>query len=101
MKVDILPPEKDANKNIENKRPSLGFCLLMDLVGCISYVIPGTGELMDIVWAPISAFVFYRSFGGKTGMVGGIINFIEEGVPGIDIIPTFTIAWLVTYFNKS
>jgi len=100
MKVDILPENKDYDKHITKKIPSLGFCILMDLVGCISYVVPGMGELMDVVWAPISAFIFYRTFGGKTGMVGGIINFVEEALPGADIVPTFTIAWLVTYFNK-
>jgi hypothetical protein len=74
-------------------KPNLVFCLLMDLIGCASYIIPGLAEFIDIVWAPISAYIFYKTFGGRVGQIGAVINFIEEIVPGTDIIPSFTIAW--------
>ena len=80
--------------NIGN-RPSLAFCLLMDLVGYASYTIPGLGEFSDIVWAPISAIIFFVMFGGWKGAVGGIFNFVEEVLPGTDFIPSFTIMWAI------
>ncbi|NDP20892.1 MAG: hypothetical protein GZ091_07405 [Paludibacter sp.] len=76
-------------------KPTLQFCLIMDIIGSASYFIPGVGEWTDIAWAPISAYIFYRSFGGKTGAIGSIINFTEELLPFIDFIPTFTIAFLI------
>jgi len=30
----------------------------------------------------------------------GVFNFIEELMPGLDFIPTFTIMWLIQYFKK-
>lgn len=76
------------------KLPTLQFCILMDLIGCSSYLMPGLGELSDIIWAPISGFIFYKAFGGKIGLYGGLFDFVEEILPGTDIIPTFTIVWL-------
>ncbi|NCB85791.1 MAG: hypothetical protein EOM44_15075 [Bacteroidia bacterium] len=71
--------------------PSLLFCILMDAIGMASYIFPGVGESFDLVWAPISGFIFMKSFGGMTGKIGGLISMVEEAVPFIDIIPTFTI----------
>ena len=71
--------------------PSLPFCILMDAIGMASYIFPGVGESFDFVWAPISGFIFMKSFGGMTGKIGGLISMVEEAVPFIDIIPTFTI----------
>lgn len=73
------------------KVPSLPFCLLMDTVGMASYLFPGIGETFDVVWAPISGFIFMKSFGGMTGKIGGLIALVEEAAPFIDVIPTFTI----------
>ncbi|MFV0604369.1 MAG: hypothetical protein ACK5NK_00885 [Niabella sp.] len=81
------------------KSPSLPFCIIMDIIGCASYIVPGAGEIIDIVWAPISAAIFAKSFSGSKGKAGAVFNFIEEAVPGLDIIPTFTIMWFIT--NKS
>ncbi len=74
--------------------PSLGMCLLMDLIGSLSVLIPVIGE---VVWAPISALIFWRMFGFRRGFFGGIFSFIEELIPGIDFIPTFTIMWFIQY----
>jgi len=74
--------------------PSLGFCLLMDAIGCATYAIPFFGEFGDIIWAPISAIIFYRAFGGWKGAFGGLFNFFEEIMPGLDFIPSFTIMWV-------
>ena len=75
--------------------PSLVFCIAMDLVGYASYALPVLGEFADVIWAPVSAFIFYKTFGGKVGLFGGVLNFIEEIAPGLDFIPSFTIAWFV------
>lgn len=63
----------------------------MDVIGCLSYIILPFGP----VWAFISGIVFFFMFGKKFGVLGGILSTIEELLPGIDIIPTFTIAWFI------
>lgn len=75
------------------------FCILMDAIGYFSFAIPGIGEFSDVIWAPVSAIVFAKTFGGAKGLFGGIFNFIEEAMPGMDVIPSFTIMWLLT--NKA
>lgn len=75
--------------------PALWACILMDLIGCASYAVPVLGEASDIIWAPVSAFIFYRMFGGNLGAFGGVFNFMEELFPGLDFIPTFTLSWIV------
>ena len=75
--------------------PSLVFCIAMDLVGYASYALPVLGEFADVIWAPVSAFIFFKTFGGWKGMLGGAFNFVEEILPGLDFIPSFTIAWFM------
>ncbi len=82
------------------KTTTLTFCLIMDLIGYFTYAVPGIGEFADIIWAPVSGFIFYRTFGGWKGAFGGIFNFAEELLPGTDFIPSFTIMWLVQYFSR-
>lgn len=82
--------------NMKNQRRevSLLFCIMMDLIGYASYAVPFLGEFADIIWAPISAFIFFRTFGGWKGAFGGLFNFAEELLPGLDFIPTFTLTWI-------
>jgi len=75
--------------------PPIGICILMDLVGMASYAFPVVAEFSDIVWAPISALIFNKLFGGRLGLIGGVLNFLEEIMPFTDIIPSFTIAWFI------
>lgn len=88
----VLDTESRAQQ-VDNELtvPSLPFCIMMDAIGMASYIFPGVGESFDLVWAPISGFIFMKSFGGMTGKIGGLISMVEEAVPFIDIIPTFTI----------
>lgn len=81
--------------------PSLALCLLMDFLGYATYAVPFFGEFLDILWAPISALIFFKMFGGKRGLLGGAFNFFEEIMPGLDFIPTFTIAWALQYFRRN
>ncbi len=53
------------------------------------------GEFSDIIWAPLSAMIYFRLFGGKMGVFGGAFSFLEELLPFTDIIPTFTISWFL------
>jgi len=83
---------------MEKKRvfvPNLFVCLLMDIIGMATFIFPALGEIADVVWAPISATIFYLMFGGRFGMIGGVLNFLEEIIPFTDIIPSFTIAWFI------
>jgi hypothetical protein len=80
--------------------PNITFCILMDAIGCATYIFPLLTEIIDVVWAPISAYIFYKTFGGKVGQLGALINFVEEVIPGTDIIPSFTIAWFYTKYSK-
>ena len=80
--------------------PSLSLCIILDLIGYISYLLPFIGEAEDLLWAPVSAVIFYFLFGKKKfGMLGGLLSFVEEISPGLDFIPTFTIAWFIRKYE--
>ena len=85
---------------MNKQRPSLIFCILMDIIGYATFVIPGAGELGDTIWAPLSAIIFFKTFGGWKGAFGGVFNFVEEILPGTDFIPTFTITWAWKYYKE-
>lgn len=86
---------------MNKQQTSLGFCILMDAVGYATYALPFLGEFADIVWAPISAFVFYKTFGGWKGAFGSVFNFAEELLPGLDFIPSFSIMWALNRFSAA
>ncbi|WP_241558464.1 hypothetical protein [Paracnuella aquatica] len=92
--------KRNAPLATPQKLPSLGACIVMDLLGYASFALPVVGEVFDIVWAPVSAMIFMRMFGGTKGFFGGIFNFVEEILPGLDFIPTFTLTWLYQYFTQ-
>jgi len=53
--------------------------------GCARYAVPLFGEVSDWIWAPISAIIFYRMFGGTLGTFWQLYsNFMEELFPGLD-----------------
>ena len=84
----------------ENKYKNLLLSLLFDAIGMLSYVIPFIGDFGDVVWAPIAAWLMTRLYKGKIGQAAGVVTFVEEIVPGLDFMPTFTIMWLYTYIFK-
>ena len=84
----------------DNKKRNLLLGLLFDALGMVSYFIPGIGAFTDIIWAPISAWLMTRLYKGKAGQTAGAITFIEELMPGLDVLPTFTIMWFYTYVFK-
>ena len=100
---DAVPDYRINTKQGENqvKLPKLSFCILMDLAGLATYALPVLGEWGDMLWAPISGMIFMKTFGGLTGMIGGIANMAEELIPFTDFIPTFTIGYFYTKFQTS
>lgn len=85
-------------QNKKYKQLLLG--LLFDGIGMLSFAIPFIGEFSDIVWAPLSAWLMTRMYKGKIGQVAGVVTFIEEILPGFDLIPSFTLMWFYTYVFK-
>ncbi len=79
----------------QSKLPSLAVCVILDIIGYASFTLPFIGEFSDVVWAPLSGLIFYNMFGGKMGVFGGSLSFLEELLPFTDFIPTFTIAWFM------
>lgn len=76
-----------------SKRTKLAYSILFDACGYLSFIIP----FFDVLWAPASAYLMTRMYEGKTGKIAGVISFIEEALPGFDVIPTFTLMWIYTY----
>ena len=76
------------------------FSLLFDGIGMLTYLAPVFGEVTDIFWAPISAILLMVMFKGTAGKLAGVFGFIEELLPFVDVIPTFTITWFYTYVIK-
>tara|TARA_R110002049_G_scaffold38978_2_gene120351 strand:- start:8748 stop:9017 length:270 start_codon:yes stop_codon:yes gene_type:complete len=83
-----------------NKYKKLVLSILFDAIGCVSFIIPGIGEFSDIVWAPFSGWIMTKLYKGKAGKIAGFISFVEEALPGFDVIPTFTLMWIYTFVFK-
>lgn len=76
-----------------SKNKKLVLSIIFDVIGMITIV--------DLFWAPISAYLISKMYSGRKGKIAGIFSFIEEILPGFDIIPSFTIMWLYTYVFSS
>ncbi|KIO52699.1 hypothetical protein [Flavobacterium hibernum] len=72
--------------------------ILLDGVGMVSFTIPLLGEFSDVIWAPVAAFIMTRMYKGRVGKVASVLTFIEEALPFTDIIPSFTLTWIYTYY---
>jgi hypothetical protein len=87
---------KTINEDDRTRKLLLG--LLLDGVGMISFTIPWIGEFSDVIWAPVAAFIMTRMYKGRVGRVASVLTFIEEALPFTDIIPSFTLTWIYTYY---
>ncbi|WP_218598666.1 hypothetical protein [Polaribacter sp. NJDZ03] len=76
------------------KYKKLILSILLDLIGIIP--IP----FIDVLWAPLSSYLMTKMYKGKQGKVAAIVSFIEEALPFLDIIPTFTIMWFYNHVIK-
>ena len=74
--------------------------LLFDGIGMLSFTIPFVGEFADVIWAPLSGFLMTKMYRGRVGKVAGILTFLEEIIPFTDVIPSFTLTWIYTYWIK-
>ena len=83
--------------NSKKKYQNLVISLVLDAVGYLSFIIPGIGELSDVVWAPIAAYLMTKMYKGGKGKIAASVTLVEEAMPGLDVIPTFTLMWLFTY----
>lgn len=79
----------------------LFLCVLLDLMGYFSYAIPLIGEFLDVLWAPISAILLMSLFKGKSGKIGGMVEFVEELLPFTDFVPTFTLTWFYNHLKAT
>lgn len=76
-----------------SKHQKLAFGIVFDLIGMVTFI--------DIIWAPISGYLMSKMYAGRKGKIAGIFSFVEEILPGFDIIPSFTIMWFYIYvFSK-
>lgn len=75
-----------------SKYKKLGLSIVFDAIGMLT--------IIDLVWAPLSGYLMSKMYKGTEGKVAGFITFLEEAIPGLDIIPTFTIMWFYTYIIK-
>lgn len=85
----------------KNKYKLLRTGILMDLAGMVTMFIPLIGPFLDILWAPYAAKKMSEMYDGNQGKIASAIVFIEEILPGLDFIPTFTLMWIYTFvFSK-
>ena len=77
----------------DNRYKKLALGIVFDAIGMIPF--------LDLIWAPPSAYLMAKMYPGRKGKVAAAITFIEEALPFLDILPTFTIMWLYTYVFES
>ncbi|MGY0392394.1 hypothetical protein ACW5R3_07575 [Bizionia sp. KMM 8389] len=81
-----------------SKSKKLLFGLVFDALGYFSYIFPP----FDFVWAPLSAYLMSKMYAGRKGKIAAAFTFVEEALPFLDFIPSFTIMWGYTfYFAKT
>lgn len=86
---------------MKKKYKLLILSIFLDGVGMLSFVIPMLGEFMDILWAPLAAYLIYKMYPGTEGKIASIIAFVEEaGIFGTDLLPTFSLTWIYKYLLK-
>ena len=80
-----------------NKNKLLRKSIVLDLISISTVFIPIAGTLIDMIWASYAAKQMNDMYEGKKGKIASIIVLIEELIPGLDVIPTFTLMWLYTF----
>lgn len=71
--------------------------LLFDALGFVSLIFPP----FDFVWAPLSAYLMTKLYKGREGKIAAVISFVEEALPFLDVVPTFSLMWLYTFVLKA
>lgn len=98
MKKNTAVGIKSDEKSEKTRKLILG--LFFDAIGMLSFTIPLIGEFSDVIWAPLAGFLMTKMYQGREGRVAGVLTFLEEILPFSDVIPSFTLTWIYTYFIK-
>ena len=85
-------------ENLKNKLLIKG--IVYDALGMATMAIPLVGPFLDLLWAPYAAKKMSEMYPGKKGKIASALVFLEEILPGTDIIPTFTLMWFYTFVWK-
>ena len=96
MEEKIL--EEIQKEEIGNKNRNLILGIAFDVIGMLSFSIPLVGEFSDVIWAPLAGFLMTNMYKGRVGKVAGVLTFLEEIIPFTDVIPSFTLTWMYTYY---
>lgn len=85
------------------RSPDVGkllLCLVIDILGTSSELIPFVGELTDVAYAPLAAFALRYLFQGSNVIFA--LEFVEEILPFTDVLPLATLCWILeTYFGET
>ena len=63
-------------------------CIVIDVIGSASELVPVLGEVTDVVWAPIAGLALRSLFGSNILFA---LEFAEEILPFTDILPLATL----------
>lgn len=85
---------------MKSKYIKLILSLVLDIVGILSYLVPEFGELIDVIWAPLSTYILLKLYKNRVSKYTAVLGFIEEILPFTDFIPTFTITWFLSNLDK-
>ena len=80
---------------LQSKKSKLIAGIIFDIIGML------TPFILDLAWAPISSYLMNKMYKDDMGKKASIFVAVEELIPGLDFIPTFTIMWFYTYVIKS
>jgi hypothetical protein len=98
MKDEVQIKNSSSEDNLKIKKLFLG--ILLDGIGMLSFTIPFIGEFSDVIWAPLAGFLMTKMYEGRVGKVAGMLAFAEEILPFTDVVPSFTLTWIYTYWIK-
>lgn len=91
-----------AERTTHPRPPDFGkllICLVVDVVGTSSEVVPLVGEVSDVLWAPVAGLILRSLYGSNVVFA---LEFAEEILPFTDFLPLATICWTVdTFFSQS
>ena len=99
METQIKTIDKSAFETDKNQK--LLFSIVFDLVGMATFLIPFLGEIGDLFWAPIAAYMMAKMYKGISGKMACVLTFFEEIIPLTDFIPSFTLMWIYTFIIKA
>jgi hypothetical protein len=81
-----------VNLNNNSNTTKFLFGLCFDALGCVSFAFP----LFDVIWAPLSAYLMIQMYDGKKGKIAGVVVFIEEALPVLDVYPLLLLCGFTT-----